>query len=397
MQNNRGLSPMQKIVGWSNSTFASRIWVQNGLDALEIAKNTIADAAFTALHRPAPPPSAPSPPAWPPLPPAPPSAPPPTPEGHYDFYGKYDGLLERTEGWHNTGEYPWRKANTDMHGLANRRTGPSGPPGACKKDDKLRKDLTARSCGVGNFIFAGGRGELDAKATHGTVYRLSYDGTACNGFGLVGKVSFDYHMWTMTLPHTGHTATSERMDIGTLRLIALPSNTTVWSRFGNQRDTWHHVSDLSVGAEGFAFEYIRADGWGNPALAEIGVSCELAPPPTPPSLPPSQPAPPHPPSPPAPPPTPPSPNPMLPPSQPPQHWWKSHPSVWITIVLTLLIIVVIILDHVDDCSQCIRRCCCCCCCPAASAKPAEAAGYSYGSHEHIIKRRGSLRGAYDVL
>ena len=53
--------------------------------------------------------------------------------------------------------------------MANRRTGPSGPPGECKKDDRLRKDFTARSCGIGNFVFAGGRGELDYGADAGSV------------------------------------------------------------------------------------------------------------------------------------------------------------------------------------------------------------------------------------
>ena len=70
-------------------------------------------------------------PMLPPLSPSPPMPPPLAPTVSFVFG---EPILE-TPGWHTAidrgvtvlGQYPWRQANTNMHGMANRRTGPSGP------------------------------------------------------------------------------------------------------------------------------------------------------------------------------------------------------------------------------------------------------------------------------
>ena len=82
---------------------------------------------------------------------------------------------------------------------------------------------------------------------------------------------------------------------------------TIWSKSGNQGDSWHHVINLTIvpPTHGLAFEYLQADGWGEPAIGDVTVECVRAPSPSPPAPPGRPPRPPLAPAPPMPPPSPP--------------------------------------------------------------------------------------------
>lgn len=235
-------------------------------------------------------------------------------------------LQGHSYGWHSSGRFPWRTANTNMHGLLNRRTGPSGPPGKCRKDEAQRIDFTAYSCGVGFFAFAGGRGELDSLPGDRTwhlghriqdhierrraepLYSLRYTEEVCDS---VSHISFKYHMWLKARELPGR----ESMALGTLH-IRTAEGAVVWEVVGTQEDAWLDVT-VVIRSRGFSFEYLSAEGWGEPAIANVVLWCAFAPPPSPPFTPPSPQPPPSLPSPPAPPPSPPLPSP--PPAPPAVH------------------------------------------------------------------------------
>mgnify|MGYP003317500137 CR=1 FL=1 len=148
----------------------------------------------------------------------PPAAPPPHPFVHYDFSEGSNGFVE-TPGWSTAQhldtvprEFPWRRATTSMHGLANRRTGPKGPV-----------------FGTGYYLFAGGRGELDVAsgAAKGSVYRLSYDGAECTETGMVGSVRFFYHMRGNHMGALELEQTTDGM-----------SWTAIWVKWGDQGNSW---------------------------------------------------------------------------------------------------------------------------------------------------------------
>lgn len=256
-----------------------------------------------------------APPPSPPLLPMPPQMPPSQPVTAFNFMERpMTGTIDKAVGWSTDGRYVWRRANTNMHGMLNRRTGPSGPPGMCKKDESLRKDFTARSCGAGMFLFAGGRGELDDDAPAGIVYTLNYDGGSCsNAGGIVGQVDFQWHMWVNPRRLAGR----QKMALGTTR-IRTANGAIVWSRSGAHPDEWYEGTAL-IESSTFYFEYETADGWGESAIADVIVHCVHAPPPSPPSSPPSSPPPPFPPALPSPPSLPPSPSPSPPPPASPDH------------------------------------------------------------------------------
>ena len=79
--------------------------------------------------------------------------------------------------------------------------------------------------------------------------------------------------------------------LGTLRLLAGDGWRKLWSRVGDHGDVWHRGERVRVNAQSFAFEYIMADGYSQPALAEVVVECDFAPPPHPPQAPPTIPSP----------------------------------------------------------------------------------------------------------
>ena len=314
----------------------------------------ISESLFKVLHQPSPPPLSPPPPSVPPAPPFPPQAPPPHPSHTFHFDTTSSGVLtseERAAGWSNTGDFPWRRAISSMHGDQNRHTGPSSGP---------QLGHTRRT-GKGWYWFAGGRGELDPGAGPGSTYELSYSGVLCRGFGEIGRLSFFYHMWVAS----GEAASSRRMAMGTLRVTALPSGQTLWTQTGDRGDRWHRVANLTTRTRGIAFQYRNADGWGDVAIAEVQIDCSLAPPPAPPSLPPSPPTPPSPPYPPG-----------RPPQRPPPPWppppmdHSDKVIISVTALFAIALVVVVVLDNYEDLRDACtcrntcpgRRCCCCCCC-----------------------------------
>ena len=268
-------------------------------------------------------PSRPPPPISPEAPPRPPAAPPALPLTAFPFNEHESlGATHWPPGWSSDSRFPWRRGDTNLHGWQTRHTGPTGPPGVCIKDEASRAEygLTARACGTGYFVFAGGRGELDGYGgLNGTTYSLAYDGRTCSSAGaIIGRIVFKYHMWIM--PCDGRngrgdsrcdTPSFRRLEMGTLRIRA-SNGTILWSRRGNQGDAWRDA-EANAMTSSFSFEYVRAAGWGEPAIADVTVQCVLdVRPPSPPSVPPSPPMPP-----PAPPVPPSSPPPLLPPRHPP--------------------------------------------------------------------------------
>ena len=250
-------------------------------------------------------------------PPVPPSPPPSLPVASYTFDGEgifYNYHFGNAPGWTSPSHYQWRRGDaTAQHGGANRHTGPSGPPGACTKDHKTAfvYDLTDGACGHGYYLFAGGRGERDDFGGHDedTTYRLTYDGSACTDAGsVVGSISFKYHMWTAPADWLADQMLRP-VTMGTLEIVSAEGR-TVWQRSGNQGDAWLDT-EAAIMSRDFTFKFTRANGWAEPAIAEVVVRCEQAPPPAPPS----------PPRPPSPPPSPPPPPlPPLPPPPPPVSW-----------------------------------------------------------------------------
>ena len=334
------------------------------------------------IHHPVtPPPALPVQPP-PPYPPAQPPAQPPDPVAQFDFGGSDLGFLDEAEiaaGWRQAGEFPWRRSKFNVHGMHNRHTGP-------------KRGLPSNN---GYFFAAGGRGELDKDAHPGSLYSLVYDAVACRSYGLVGSVSFYYHMWTLENPEVAITTTRLELAMGTLRVRSLPSGHIVWSRSGSQGDVWRRAVDVQLtGAQshGLAFEYLRADGWGEPAIADVRVSCVHAPPSPPPLPPRPPPLPPAPPSPPLPPPSPPLPPPRNPPQPPPVQFLESvYPSVWIAILLAVLFIAMVFLDNYPELSEsckrrgCMTACCCCCCSPCMTERAPEPPSYAYAM------TRGSMK------
>ena len=337
------------------------------------------------------------PPSLPPQPPAPPAAPPPHPVVSFTFNSHNSGDLDRAEisaGWRQTGAYPWRRAYANTHTLHNRHTGPLAGP------ETGHTSKTAK----GYFFYAGGRGVKDLDAQPGSAYTLAYgpDGTACNSYGLVGRVSFFYHMWVIESPEKAIATTRRPLAMGTLRVVALPSGLTLWSKSGSQGDRWYHVTNLTIAppSHGVAFEYLQADGWGEPAIGDVTVECVHAPPPLPPAPPPP---PPRPPLPPAPPTAPPSP-PWEPPSQPPTK--PSPPSKETTVamlvpslVLFALLLLLVLLDRLPDLTTayhkrcgCVPMAClsslfCCGCFVAKEPSIPVVASSAQDLHEQIVFRK----------
>ena len=120
--------------------------------------------------------------------------------------------------------------------------------------------------------------------------------------------------------HLAHPAANRNFKIGTLRVYT--GRHELWSRSGDYGDVWHRNERVRVNAASFAFEYVMADGFSEPALSEIVLECDFAPPPLPPRAPPSYPKP------------LPPPNPNLPPA-PPLPAAKQVPldGLWIALVL----------------------------------------------------------------
>jgi hypothetical protein len=253
-----------------------------------------------------------------------------------------------------------------MHGLANRHTGPGGGVD-----------------GHGFFYFAGGRGELDRASGPGSVYKLMYDGLACSEYGLIGQVSFFFHMWARP-PAVMGTLSLRKVDpvVGGYT----EEERVVWRRSGDQGDGWHNQSVLLL-SRGFEFEYVRpSDKLGDAAIAEVTVACVLAPPPSPPSppaLPPVEP------SPPSPPPSPTSPNPLLPPAHPPRDLvevFHELAGVWIALVFMLPCVCVAI---IDNCPHCV--CCCRCWRGNSSSASSARAGQSMRQPEAREQRPKIVR------
>ena len=195
-------------------------------------------------------------------------------------------------GWSSGSQYLWRRADTNLHGPSTRHTGPSGPPGHCVKDEKIRAEngLTAHSCGTGYFIYAGGRGELDdfGGGVNGTIYTLSYDGGACAAAGaIIGRIEFEYHMFAK--PQEG-TPSFRQISMGTLRLVTADGS-VAWQRRGDQGDAWFATAAV-VHSRAIRLEYVRAGGWAEPAIANVVVHCEQVLLPEPPTPPPTLPSPP---------------------------------------------------------------------------------------------------------
>ena len=241
-------------------------------------------------------------------------APPPPPDQPVvDFHFDEPQSLHQPvpPGWSNVGMHPWRRASASMHGLANRKTGPGGSV-----------------FGHGGYwYFAGGRGELDRTFPgHTAEYVLEYAGRECHTEfgGIVGHVSFYYHMWVAA----ADSLTAQRLPLtmGTLELKAVggqhagshdDATVLIWARAGNQGDEWRHAR-VEVMSRGVQFEYTRGGGLADAAIAEVTVECALASPSPPPSPPVPPPAPPTSPAPPRPPPSPPAPPCPPPPAYPPR-------------------------------------------------------------------------------
>jgi hypothetical protein len=106
---------------------------------------------------------------------------------------------------------------------------------------RAQSGLTAKACGAGYFLYAGGRGEKDGfgGGANGAVYRLMYDGSACTALGLaVGRVNFKFHMWAVPPTATKIAGRHYRpVVMGTLE-IKTAEGTTVWRRSGDQGDVW---------------------------------------------------------------------------------------------------------------------------------------------------------------
>ena len=357
-------------------------------------------------------PALPPQPLPPPLPPAPPL---PHPVASFDFQNPNSGDLDDREiaaGWSQSGEYPWRRAYTNTHTHHNRHTGPLGGP------EIGHTSKTAK----GFFFYAGGRGVLDLDARPGSTYTLSYDGTACASYGLVGRVSFFYHMWTLQNTEAAIATTRRPLAMGTLNLVALPSRTTLWSKSGNQGDLWHHVVNLTIvpPTHGLAFEYLQADGWGEPAIGDVTVECVRAPSPSPPAPPGRPPRPPLAPAPPMPPPSPPVQPPTQhppPPTSPPTE--NTFSMLAPALALLALLALIVLADHLPDLAAAYKRRGCLLACTssfcsclaakepvAAPPTPKELHEQLFRKHEQIV-RQGSIqrstsgsslgRGATEIL
>ena len=285
------------------------------------------------------------PPPSPPPAPAPP-APPQLPVVTFHFDDPIALHLKEPIGWRNVGTHLWRRAVTSLHGDGNRKTGPGGP-------------APSETATGSYWYYAGGRGERDFDLLgHQTradaKYILEYMGNECHtegGSGIIGHVSFYYHMWVAT----GKSLTASFMPrvTGHFRVFAVGGQREgshdddrhlLFSRMGSQGDEWHHVR-LEVQARAVQFEYERSVGRADVALAEVTVECAHeppAPPPEPPAPPPEPPSPPRPPHPPPSPPRPPHPpRPMHPPhapfyEPPPRPEWVNTILIILSLIFTIL-------------------------------------------------------------
>ena len=222
------------------------------------------------LHAPQPPsPPLMPPDAPPPQRPPPPGGPPPHPVADFDVQGHAIESDAFWNGWSREGgDYPWLRAIETLHGKSNRMTGPRRGPGFH---------------GEGAYWYAGGSGEGQRLLwSKGKTYILAYTGDLCHEYGAIGWVNFSWHMFR-------HDEANTKYKLGTLRLRA--EKREVWSRTGDYGDVWHRGEQVRISADSFAFEYMTEDGYGEPALAEISVECDFAPPPRPPQTPPSRPKP----------------------------------------------------------------------------------------------------------
>ena len=216
------------------------------------------------------PPPAPSPPPAPPAPPAPPQLPVVT----FHFDEPIALHLKEPIGWRNVGTHLWRRAVTSLHGDGNRKTGPGGP-------------APSETATGSYWYYAGGRGERDFdlfghQTRADAKYILEYMGTECHtegGVGMIGHVSFYYHMWVAT----GKSLTASFMPrvTGHFRVFAVGGQREgsnddgrhlLFSRLGSQGDEWHHVR-LEVQARAVQFEYERSMGRADVAIAEVTVEC----------------------------------------------------------------------------------------------------------------------------
>ena len=216
------------------------------------------------------PPPAPSPPPAPPAPPAPPQLPVVT----FHFDEPIALHLKEPIGWRNVGTHLWRRAVTSLHGDGNRKTGPGGP-------------APSETATGSYWYYAGGRGERDFdlfghQTRADAKYILEYMGNECHtegGAGMIGHVSFYYHMWVAT----GKSLTASFMPrvTGHFRVFAVGGQREgsnddgrhlLFSRLGSQGDEWHHVR-LEVQARAVQFEYERSMGRADVAIAEVTVEC----------------------------------------------------------------------------------------------------------------------------
>ena len=216
------------------------------------------------------PPPAPSPPPAPPAPPAPPQLPVVT----FHFDEPIALHLKEPIGWRNVGTHLWRRAVTSLHGDGNRKTGPGGP-------------APSETATGSYWYYAGGRGERDFdlfghQTRADAKYILEYMGNECHtegGVGMIGHVSFYYHMWVAT----GKSLTASFMPrvTGHFRVFAVGGQREgsnddgrhlLFSRLGSQGDEWHHVR-LEVQARAVQFEYERSMGRADVAIAEVTVEC----------------------------------------------------------------------------------------------------------------------------
>ena len=257
---------------------------------------------LSLLHRAPSPPIPPSPPpsSPPPLSPPPPVSPPPHPVKSFAVHGHVIENDAFWDGWSNEGDYPWLRAIETLHGKSNRMTGPRRGPGENNE---------------GAYWYAGSRSSsaFNMVRQAGVKFNLAYAGDLCGSYGTIGWVNFTWHMFR-------HPAANRNYKIGTLRVYT--GRHELWSRSGDYGDVWHRNERVRVNAASFAFEYVMADGFSEPALSEIVLECDFAPPPLPPRAPPSYPKP------------LPPPNPNLPPA-PPLPAAKQVPldGLWIALVL----------------------------------------------------------------
>jgi len=204
-----------------------------------------------------------APPSSPLSPPSPPRPPPFAPETVFDFSSP------NSNGW-STGSDPTSDISLPPYAFYRQRGG--------TKTANTGPD--AGISALGYYYFA----ETDVNLDEGSdPYMLSYNGSACASSNqVVATVGFSYHM--------------HGVGIGTLRLIDA-ADQTAWIRNLEQGSKWHQAR-VTLFSPAFRFEYVRSIFWasrnrGDAALAQVELTCGVAPHPPPPSLPPPPAAPPR--------------------------------------------------------------------------------------------------------